>query len=235
MRYLDSALEGSQQPFNSQTNLLQQKAQGSATAAEYKSYGKDEVFNYPYLCDEANAEQAREELQFADKIKSFNQNNSNFANLSGGPNSANATLKKPSSILKQTSNYPSNQQQAKSSGFSSGNGRGGALIQKDKQFDQKSALVQAFIDMMQTEGNFEKKKRELSLRSDFNLTDAFKMFNSVKNHRRGIDVDDLYYVLLEYLGLKLTKDEVFILFYKLDRDGDGFISYTEMSRAFVPH
>jgi hypothetical protein len=28
---------------------------------------------------------------------------------------------------------------------------------------------------------------------------------------------------------------VFILFYKLDRDGDGFINYTELSKAFIPH
>ena len=61
------------------------------------------------------------------------------------------------------------------------------------------------------------------------------MFNSVKNNRRGFDVDDLYYVLREYLGLTLTKDEVFILFYKLDRDGDGFICYSELSQAFVPN
>ena len=87
---------------------------------------------------------------------------------------------------------------------------------------------------MQVEGNLEKKRRELAMRQDFNLTDAFKMFNSVKNNRRGIDVDDLYYVLREYLHLSLTKDEVFILFYKLDRDGDGFICYTELTAAFMP-
>jgi len=28
---------------------------------------------------------------------------------------------------------------------------------------------------------------------------------------------------------------VFILFYKLDRDGDGFINYTELCSAFIPH
>lgn len=61
------------------------------------------------------------------------------------------------------------------------------------------------------------------------------MFNSVKNHRRGIDVDDLYYVLREYIKLTLTKDEVFILFYKLDRDGDGYINYTELCNAFIPN
>jgi Ca2+-binding EF-hand superfamily protein len=45
----------------------------------------------------------------------------------------------------------------------------------------------------------------------------------------------MYYVLREHLGLGgLTKDEVFILFYKLDRDGDGYVTYSDMGRAFVP-
>ena len=32
----------------------------------------------------------------------------------------------------------------------------------------------------------------------------------------------------------LTKDEIFILFYKLDRDGDGYVTYGDMGKAFVP-
>lgn len=89
--------------------------------------------------------------------------------------------------------------------------------------------------MMQVEGDLERRRRELAMRQDFNITDAFKLFNSVKQSKRGFDVDDLYYVLKEYLGLgQLSKDEVFILFYKLDRDGDGFVTYSDMGRAFVP-
>jgi Ca2+-binding EF-hand superfamily protein len=80
----------------------------------------------------------------------------------------------------------------------------------------------------------EKKKRDLALRSDFNLADAFKMFNSVKNTRNGIDCDDFFYVLTHLLGLQITKDEIFILFYKLDRDTNGFLNYTELTRAFLP-
>jgi Ca2+-binding EF-hand superfamily protein len=96
-------------------------------------------------------------------------------------------------------------------------------------------LIQTFVDIMQVEGDLERKRRELAMRQDFNLTDAFKLFNSVKAGKRGFDVDDLYYVLREHLNLgQLTKDEVFILFYKLDRDGDGFVTYADIGRAFVP-
>jgi Ca2+-binding EF-hand superfamily protein len=83
--------------------------------------------------------------------------------------------------------------------------------------------------MMEVESVQEKKRRDLALRSDFNLNDAFKLFNSVKNNKRGIDCDDFYYVLKDVLGVSITHDEVFILFYKLDRDGDGFISYNELT------
>lgn len=101
-------------------------------------------------------------------------------------------------------------------------------------FNEKLSLAQAFVDMMAAEGILEKKRRDLALRSDFNLVDAFKLFNSVKNHKRGIDCDDFYYVLRDILGLSITHDEVFIIFYKLDRDNDSFISYTELTQAFIP-
>eukprot|EP00347_Sterkiella_histriomuscorum_P013526 403364375 len=162
----------------------------STNIGQYKSFGKDEVLNYPYLCDEQNQTQQFQESQLADRIKIMNE-----------------SLKKQE-VKKITREDPS---------------------------DFKTQLVQAFIDMMQVEGSLEKKRRELALRSDFNLNDAYKLFNSVKNHRKGIDVDDLYYVLKEYLKITLTKDEVFILFYKLDRDGDGFICYSELSNAFIPN
>jgi Ca2+-binding EF-hand superfamily protein len=83
--------------------------------------------------------------------------------------------------------------------------------------------------MMEAEGVLEKKRRDLALRSDFNLVDAFKLFNSVKNHKRGIDCDDFYYVLRDVIGLKITHDEMFILFYKLDKDKDNFINYSEFT------
>lgn len=60
-------------------------------------------------------------------------------------------------------------------------------------------LIQTFVEMMQVEGDLEKRKRELAMRQDFNLTDLYKLFNSLKQNRRGFDVDDLYYVLKEYL------------------------------------
>ena len=36
------------------------------------------------------------------------------------------------------------------------------------------------------------------------------------------------------LQLTITKDEVFIIFYKLDKDGDGVLSYSEICDCFVP-
>ena len=52
--------------------------------------------------------------------------------------------------------------------------------------------------------------------------------------KRGIDCDDLYHTITKNLELTITKDEVFIMFYKLDKDGDGMISYEEMSDCFKP-
>lgn len=89
--------------------------------------------------------------------------------------------------------------------------------------------------MTEIEGINEKKRRELVLRSDFNLCDCFKMFGGLSHGgRRGIDCDDLYHTITVNLELTITKDEVFIMFYKMDKDGDGLISYDEMSDCFKP-
>ena len=34
--------------------------------------------------------------------------------------------------------------------------------------------------------------------------------------------------------LVITKDEVFIIFYKLDKDGDGVLNYSEVCDCFIP-
>lgn len=54
---------------------------------------------------------------------------------------------------------------------------------------------------MQVEGDLDRRRRELAMRQDFNITDCYKLFNCVKSNRRGFDVDDLYYVLREYLKI----------------------------------
>lgn len=95
-------------------------------------------------------------------------------------------------------------------------------------------MARAFFDMTEIEGELEKKRRELALRSDFNLCDTFKMFGGLSKGVQGVDCDNLYDTITKNLNLTVTKDEVFILFYKIDQDGDGLISYEELSKCFLP-
>ena len=73
--------------------------------------------------------------------------------------------------------------------------------------------------MAEIEGELEDKKRQLALRSDFNLGDVFRMFGGLDNKNKiGIDCDDLYYTITQILDVTITKDEVFIMFYKIDKN-----------------
>ena len=45
-----------------------------------------------------------------------------------------------------------------------------------EEFDGAKEFAQALHDICEIEGKLEKKRRELALRSDFNLCDVFKMF-----------------------------------------------------------
>jgi len=66
------------------------------------------------------------------------------------------------------------------------------------------------------------------------MCDAYKLFVQLQMDKRGIDCDDLHATIRDNLDLPITKDEVFIIFYKVDKDGDGFWSFSEMSDAFTP-
>ena len=103
-----------------------------------------------------------------------------------------------------------------------------------EDYNGAKELGSALFDMTEIEGKLEKKRRELTLRSDFNLCDVFKMFGGLSRNKKGIDCDDLYGTIVNNLDLSVTKDEVFIMFYKLDKDGDGLISYDEFSNCFMP-
>ena len=61
-----------------------------------------------------------------------------------------------------------------------------------EDFDGAKEFARALVDMTDIEGELEKKRRELCLRSDFNLCDIFKMFGGLSHGKHGIDVDDLY-------------------------------------------
>ena len=61
-----------------------------------------------------------------------------------------------------------------------------------EDFEGSKELARALLDMTEIEGELEKKRRELVLRSDFNLCDVFKMFGGLAKGKHGIDVDDLY-------------------------------------------
>lgn len=94
-----------------------------------------------------------------------------------------------------------------------------------EKFTQGRDFAQAICDMCDLEGQLEKKRRELALRSDFNMCDTYKMMIRLQEGKKGIDCDDLYCCLVDNLELMITKDEVFIIFYKLDKDADGFLNY----------
>ena len=55
--------------------------------------------------------------------------------------------------------------------------------------------------MAELEGQLEQKRRDLALRSDFNMCDTFKMFIQLNLSKKGIDCDDLYVTLVENLDL----------------------------------
>lgn len=88
--------------------------------------------------------------------------------------------------------------------------------------------------MCVTEGILEKQRRDLALRQDYNIGDLYKMLLNLQMGKPGVDSNDLYEVINHNLELPMTRDEVFIIFAKIDKDGDSIWNFSEVMDAFCP-
>ncbi len=87
--------------------------------------------------------------------------------------------------------------------------------------------------MIFLEREFESAKIELTLKNDFNLLDAFKMFDTkaVAN----ISVQDVTLSLRDILGLtNFNNDDLYLVFRRYDLNEDGKLNLKEFTSMIMP-
>lgn len=83
------------------------------------------------------------------------------------------------------------------------------------------------------ERELESAKIELALKPDFNLLDAFKIFDS--RGTGNISVQDVITTLRDNLNFSdFTHDDVYLLFRRHDNNNDGKLNFTEFSNVLLP-
>ena len=90
------------------------------------------------------------------------------------------------------------------------------LLNKNK--DMNEQLLLYFNEFIKLEQEIEVSKQELALRPDYNLFDAFRIFDS--KGRGLISVSDIELGCQE-LGIYPNKEDIYLLIKRFDRDGDG--------------
>lgn len=92
-------------------------------------------------------------------------------------------------------------------------------------------LVQALKEQVQIDREIEEARKELALKTDFNLLDGFRMMDH--EGKSYISQMDLQNVLETNLSLFVNKDEVFLFFNRYDKDQDGCIRYSDFCRIVL--
>lgn len=71
------------------------------------------------------------------------------------------------------------------------------------------------------------------MKADFNLLDAFKIFDA--RATGNVSVQDVISALREHLGFdQFTHDDVYLLFRRHDANQDGKLNFTEFSNLLIP-
>jgi len=96
----------------------------------------------------------------------------------------------------------------------------------------KEDLLDAFMQLIDQERLIEQSKISLISHSDFNVFDAFKIFDQMG--RGCLTLSELYNGLVNQLGLVPSEDEIELFFQRYDKDRDGILRFAEFSNAFVP-
>lgn len=98
------------------------------------------------------------------------------------------------------------------------------------QYPEEDALVNSLREIISLEREIESNKTSLALKSDFNLTDAFKIFD--RDYRGQVTVADLRDGL-SAIGVFPTSEEVELFVTRYDGTGDRRLNFNEFANAFV--
>lgn len=105
-------------------------------------------------------------------------------------------------------------------------------VLKPLDSDEEEALADALKNMIFLEMDIEKSKQKLALKGDFNLLDAFRLFD-----KYGLgDITKLDFEEgLKTLGIySIMKKEIDLFFKRYDSNGDHKLRFLEFSDAFTP-
>ena len=92
-------------------------------------------------------------------------------------------------------------------------------------------MVDIFRQQLVLERALEKAKIDLTLRTDFNLIDAFRVFDSSgKGWINGAEIKEV----LEIFNVFPQPDDIQYFMKRYDKDEDGRIRYSEFCDAFLP-
>ena len=96
----------------------------------------------------------------------------------------------------------------------------------------EDTLVHALRDIIQQERELESTKVTLALKHDFNLHDAFHIFDNC--HSGSVGVHDLRDGL-SAIGVHATIDEINLFLSRYDKSGSRRLTFTEFAEAFKAH
>lgn len=99
------------------------------------------------------------------------------------------------------------------------------------RYEEEKELVLNLKDIMKAEKDLETRKIELSLRSDFNLVDAFRIFDT--NGRGWITLSELRNGL-NSIGLYPSISDSELVFKRFDINSDGVMKFSEFCDVFTP-
>jgi len=88
------------------------------------------------------------------------------------------------------------------------------------------------MQLVGQERHIEQSKIRLIEHTDFNIFDAFKMFDQMG--KGSLTISEIHSGLVNTLGLIPTNQEMDLFFTRYDKDRDGRLRFAEFCQAFVP-
>lgn len=103
-------------------------------------------------------------------------------------------------------------------------------LARDEELERIAANT--FKSQLELERRLERVKIDLSLRTDFNLIDTFRIFDS--QGKGWVTPDEIKAGLVNVFNLTLTSIDIHLYMARYDRDKDGKLKYSEFCDSFLP-